>query len=200
MTTKSINDRIGAGGLESVVVFRESNEIADGIYAPDSSIIKLPFLISQSFVPVTRTAQNSIVDPNDDTDLVAMATIAIRGGLMGINSRLLIEAHWDHSSPTGTKTYAYTLGGTNFASPGYTTQGSVWNVFDIFNTGSLTSQKYLNSTPQYGLSATAVHSTLSINTANNMTLLISCKWSGATPNTETITLLGYSVWHYPGND
>lgn len=200
MTTKSINDRLGHGGLDSVAVFDEdeSGQIVQGLISPLGDVIKIPFLVSQSFVPVVRTSQNSIIDPNDDTDYMTLASISVPAGIMGINSRLVLTAYWDYISSASVKTLAVDWGGSNVAAPTYTTTGGVNNIMEICNAGSLTAQKILNSNT-YGSATAAVHTSAAKDTSAAVAIDLKCKWSGATLN-ETITLLGFSIWHYPGND
>lgn len=197
MTTKSINDRLGDGGFESVAVFNETEAGGvDGLISPEGSALKIPFLISQSGVSVTRTGQNSIIDPNDDTDYVVLATITVPGGTMGINSSLRITVDWGYQSSAIVKTLAIDWGGNNISGPTFSSSKSAKIYIEIMNVGSLSSQKTLNASTY--TSSAGDHVSTTVNTADDVDIDIKCRFSGAT--TETITLIGYSVWHYPGND
>jgi hypothetical protein len=69
-------------------------------------------------------------------------------------------------------------------------------MLEVQNLNSLSSQKTMNGS-SYGVSANPRLSS-SVNTANAVAIDFKVKW-GAAVASETIGLLGYSIWHYPGS-
>ena len=67
---------------------------------------------------------------------------------------------------------------------------------EIINANSLVSQKVLNAST-FSLAVPSPHTSLFKDTAANVPIDIKVRW-GANVASEFITLLGYSIWHYPG--
>lgn len=203
MTTKSINDRLGDGGLDSVAVFRESTPgIVDAFISPTSTVLKIPMLVSQQYTAVSRLSQNTIIAPNDDTAYVTIATATLPGGTMGLHSKLVIIPDWDYPASASRKLMAVDFGASNISAvdidgaslPTYR-MGKI--LLELQNLGSLSVQKTMNGS-SYGVSPNPRVSS-AIDTSQDVTISFKCKWNAATLS-ETITLLGYSIWHWPGND
>jgi hypothetical protein len=66
---------------------------------------------------------------------------------------------------------------------------------EVQNLNSLFSQKTMNGS-SYGVS-NSPRIVTSIDTSVAVTIDFKVKWSAAVVS-ETLTLLGYSIWHYPG--
>lgn len=87
-------------------------------------------------------------------------------------------------------------GGSNVSGPTFTTTAALKTIIEIINKNSLSSQIILNNN-NYGTD-TSAHLTASKDTSGAVVIDFKVKWSAATAS-ETITLLGYSIWHYPGS-
>lgn len=153
---------------------------------------KIPLLISQSYAPASRTSNNST-----DTSWVTLGTVTIIGNTMNLNGKCVIESSWRFPASASTKQIRLDWGGFWVAGPYIT--GATYQTADVLigikNANSKSSQILLN-TYSYGLSAENITST--VDTSNNTNIDLRCSWN-ANVAAETITLLGYSVWYYPGN-
>ena len=163
-----------------------------GIASP--SVLNAPAIVAQSYAGWTRSS-NGV---SGDDVYGILQTVTIPGGLMGLNSKISVISEWEYSSSTNTKVMGLNFGATEIAAPSIATLGykSASLLTDIINLNSLASQKTSNAIT-YSLTNNA-RITTSINTANDSVLSFKCKWGAAGVAAETITLLGYSVWHYPG--
>jgi len=190
MTTKSINDRLGDGGFESVATFSEDGDNnVEGLIAPNGSLIRLPQLIDQYYEPVQRTA-----DGTTDTTVVKMGEITVPGGLMNLNGKIEIEVDWFYSSSAIAKNLRIYWGGLWVAGPQATTSVRANHRFAIKNQNSLTAQTMLNGTT---FTTAAINTTTSFDTSNDLLIEFKCDWT-AMATGEQITLLGYCIWYYPG--
>ncbi len=155
----------------------------------------VPKLIGQSYAPTLRTSNNNASAPLD-TDFVTLASIVVPGGTMGLSSKMVIVADWDCTSSASTKTFALDFGGANVSAPSATTSVAGKFLIEIQNLNSLSIQKTMN-TVVYALTTNPRLST-TVNTAADVLIDFKCKW-GASIASDSITLLGYSIWHYPGS-
>lgn len=151
--------------------------------------------IEQSYAAAIRSSTNGV--GTNDTDYQVLATVTVPGGTMGPNSRLEIITNWDYTSSASVKTLAMDWGGLNVSGPTYSTTASVALRVAIMNANSLTAQKILNGSTFASPSGTA-HISATSNTANDVAIDFKVKW-GANVASESITLIGYSIWHYPGS-
>jgi hypothetical protein len=151
-----------------------------------------PTLVAQSYAGWTRSSVNGAGDQN----YIVVASINVPGGLMGLNSKLVIIPDWDTPSSTSTKYLSVDFGGQNISAPSATTSVMGKILIEIQNLNSLSSQKTMNGS-SYGLSTNARLAT-SVDTSQDATIDFKVKW-GTAVAAETLTLLGYSIWHYPGN-
>lgn len=152
--------------------------------------------IAQSYAGWTRSSLNSTVTTPADNAYVTIATVTVPAGTMGANSKLVIVTDYDYTNSASTKTLAVDWGGSNISGPTFTTTGAVKIILEIINKNSRSSQIILNNN-SYGTD-TVAHLTASKDTASDVAIDFKVKWSAAAL-TETITLLGYSIWHYPGS-
>jgi hypothetical protein len=185
--------RFGQGALVELDSPLEDGLIAEGDATRAinfSSISVLPVRIAQSFAPVTRSSDNAT-----DTGWVILASIIVRGGTMGTNSKLVIVSDWTYTSSASVKTLAMDWGGSNVSGPAYTTTAGAKLMMEIINTNSLTTQRILNAST---FTATpSAHTATFKDTAADVAIDLKVRWSANIAN-ENITLLGYSIWHYPG--
>ena len=186
--------RFGQGALVELDSALENGLIAEGdatraINFASSGL--LPQCIAQSFAPVTRSSNNST-----DAAYAVLTSVPLRGGTMGLNSKLVIVTDWDVLTTGNTKTVAVDFGGSNVF--GAALSGTIITfkgLAEIQNLNSLSSQKTLNGS-SYQTQAVPRLAT-SIDTSVDVAIDFKCKWSANSAGTETITLLGYSIWHYP---
>lgn len=146
-----------------------------------------PRLIAQSYAPVTRSSNNST-----DNTYTTLATVTVKGGTMGLNDKIVIEQDWKYTNSASTKNMRVDWGGNWITAAPATTTDRSCIMLAIKNANSLTSQTMLNSTT-YGSGAEV---TTSVNTAQDVAIDLRCNW-GANVASESITLVGYSVWLYP---
>ncbi|MEO9060578.1 MAG: hypothetical protein ABI270_00825 [Nitrosospira sp.] len=159
----------------------------------DFSLIRtLPTLVAQSFAGWSRSSVNG----TSDQSYIVIASIIIPGGLMGLNSKLVIIPDWDILSSTSTKYLSVDFGGQNISAPTATTSVMGKILIEVQNLNSLSSQKTMNGS-SYGISSN-VRIATSVDTSQDAAIDFKVKW-GAAIAAETLTLLGYSIWHYPGN-
>lgn len=155
-----------------------------------------PKLIGQNATGWSRTSENATAGAADDDNYLTIKSVTLPGGTMGPNSKLAIYSEWDVPSSATTKYCAIDFGGTNVGQPTMTsTQITLKLLTEIQNLNSLSSQKTANGSGP-GSSANPRLSS-SINTANDVVIDFRVKWGGAA-SAETVTLLSYSIWHYPG--
>lgn len=153
---------------------------------------KIPRLISQSYAPASRTSNNST-----DASWVTVGTITVPGATMNLNGKLVMESSWRFPATTSTKQLRLDWGGIWLAGP-YFNNATFQTAdlrYSIKNTNSLSSQILLNN---YTESPSTENITANVNTSNDVNIDWRCAW-GANVVGETITLLGYSIWYYPGN-
>jgi hypothetical protein len=137
----------------------------------------------------TRTS----VSAAGDTTVLTVETVPIFGLLMGPNSKLRITTDWAFSATATQKSLSLKFGGTDVAAPtinGATLQ-SAKILTEIINVNSFTAQAAYNST-SYGSVGNAII-TPGINTQNAFNIDFNARWITATPSTETISLIGYSI-------
>ena len=160
----------------------------------------VPYKISQVNTAVIRTCNNLT-----DASFVTLASIVVPAGMMGINSTIRIVTDWDFtnaladSSSANTKTLAVDWGTSIVSSPTYANPYlSAKLITEIQNAGSLSNQKTMNLTT-HGPGSTA-HVSTTKDTATAITIDIKCKWgANNTASSQTITLVGYSIYHFPGD-
>jgi len=176
------------------VVITASMLSSTSIGTTSPSVSNAPILIGQSYSGATRTSANA----TGDTSYTTIASVVLPGGTMGLNSKLVVITDWDCDavSTARTKTLAVDFGGTNIQAPTTTTLITYKIMVEIQNLNSLTSQKTANSVT-YVATANPRYAT-SIDTTINQNIDFKCKWDAALSG-ATITLLGYSIWHYPGS-
>lgn len=151
-----------------------------------------PCSVAQSYPSASRTSANSA----GDATFSVLASVTVPGGLMNLNSKIVIIADWDFPVSSSTKTLAVDFGGSNISAPAVTTPNRAGKfLLEIQNINSLSIQKTFNAI-EYGITPNTRASS-SINTGSDVIIDFKCKW-GAAVASETITLLGYSIWHYPG--
>jgi len=196
MATKSINDRLGDGGLDSVAVFEETETgQVQGLVSPTGSTLKIPFLVSQSYSPVTRESTNG-VGAVVDTDYVALASVTVPGGLMGTNGVLRIVVDWSYTGSANNKRLTINWGGNQISSATVTTLLGAKYLVEIANKNSLSAQAIHNHTT-YGAASRLTDQAQ--DTSQDVVIDFPARWEALVAS-ETITLIGYSVWYYPGND
>lgn len=156
-----------------------------------SAIKTLPVLVAQKFAASSRTSTNN----TSDSSYAILASVTVPGGLMGPNSKLVIISDWDCPLSPSVKSFAVDFGGQNVGQPSITTFAMLKLMTEIQNLNSLSSQKTMNGS-SYGVSASARIATF-VDTSTAIPIDFKVKWNTATIS-ETLTLLGYSIWHYPG--
>lgn len=140
-----------------------------------------PQIIAQSAVAVTTPA-----DTNENT----LATITIPGGVIGANGRLVVEAYFNVTASTNSKTWRVRLGGTSLHN-GVTTSAtavSVGTLAPIANRNSESSQVGVGYTGN-GVSSAALPTGTVDTTADQTLTITGQKATGA----ETMTLAQYTV-------
>ena len=156
-------------------------------------LVSQGYCVGQNYTGWTRTSTNGVA--TNDTDYQTLKTVTLPGGMMGANSKLVIIPDWDYLNSAATKTLAVDFGVTNISAVPATTTVMGKILIEVQNLNSLVSQKTMNGS-SYGLTANARIASTE-NTASAVSIIFKCKW-GANIASETITLLGYSIWHYPG--
>lgn len=148
-----------------------------------------PVRLNQKYMPVTRASDNAT-----DTSYAVLATVTLPGGAIDANGKLWIEASWDLTSSVSTKTVAIDFGGITIATAPLTTTPSYTLFRAVQYLNSLNSQHCLNVNGYGGGTATS----MTKDTSLDVEIVFKCRWS-ANVASENITLLGYSVWYYPGS-
>jgi hypothetical protein len=152
-----------------------------------------PKLVAQSYMGWTRTA-----DGATDASAGILASPVLPGGTMGLNSKLVIVTDWDVLAGN-TKHLGVNFGGTNvggaFTVVSPTLSAKI--LTEIQNLNNLTSQSAINA-EQYGR-AGAARIAAAIDTSSDVTIDFTGRWSANVAVGQTITLLGYSIYHYPGS-
>jgi hypothetical protein len=184
-------DKFPAGTVADLGTVIEGQQISAGV----AILCPVPVQVAQSYAGWTRSS-NGV---SGDNVYGILQSVTIPGGLMGPNSKLSIVSEWEYSSSTNTKIMGLNFGATEIGAPSIATNGykSASLLTDIINLNSLTSQKTSNAIT-FSLTNNARIAT-AINTANDSTVSFKCAWGAAGVASESITLLGYSIWHYPGS-
>ncbi|SEK64137.1 hypothetical protein [Nitrosovibrio tenuis] len=189
LNTKTIGGQIYPAG--SVVSLNSAIE-AQLIASADAARTVLPALVAQAYAGWSRDSTNSA----SDTSWVTLANVTVPAGTMGLNSKLVIISDYDYTSSAVQKYPGVDWGGLNFAGPTVSASGGAKYLYEIANANSLAIQKILNSTSYGGTSGG--HDTYAVDTTYDAAITFKCKWA-APAASERITLLGYSIWHYPGS-
>lgn len=152
-----------------------------------------PKLVAQSYVGWTRSSANGA----GDASYVTLASVTVPAGTMGLNSKLVIITDWDFPNSASTKTLAVDFGGTNISAISLATGYVMGKILlEVQNLNSLSSQKTMNGS-SYGVSGNArIAST--IDTSKDVQIDFKGKW-GAAVSGESISIMGYSIYHYPGS-
>ncbi|MDQ3186895.1 MAG: hypothetical protein M3Q16_10675 [Pseudomonadota bacterium] len=178
-----------AGSILNLEPTIEVGYIAKG----DADRNALPQLIGQSYAGWTRSSANSV----EDASLVTLTTVTVPAGTMGLNSKLVIIVDWDYPNSASAKTLAVDLGGSNISAIQQTTGNVAAKILlEVQNLNNLASQKTINGS-SFGVQPNARIATTE-DTAFNVPIDFRCKWAAAVTS-ESIKLLGYSIWHYPGS-
>jgi hypothetical protein len=158
----------------------------------------IPFqLIGQTYGSWPRTATNTSGGGTGDDVYQNLTTLVIPAGTMGPNSKIVIISDWDYPNSAANKILGIDFGITNVCATTASTMVMAKLLIEIQNINSLAVQKTMNGST-YTLSANArIAST--VDTSAAVTVTFKTKWGAINPALETITLLGYSVWHYPGS-
>lgn len=183
--------RHGKGAIALFDRVTEAALIAQG----DAITYPLPMLISQSYVPVTRSSRNGVGGSPLDTDYVTLATVTVPAGTMNYNGKIVIEQDWKHTNSANTKNLRIDWGGNWITGPSVTAVVNSLFLLVIKNANSLSSQVMLNG---IAYSSSALDTTSSVDTTQDVAIDFKCSW-GANVAGEQIILRGYSVWYYPGN-
>ena len=131
---------------------------------------------------------------------LALVTVTIPAGLLGLLGGLDAETVWTHVNSVNTKTMRVRLGGiggTAFAAIAATTSATERITTKIRNTGAANAQVGAGSATANAADFTAnagAHVTGAVDTSAATSLVISAQNSAAT---ETITLNTYAVWVTP---
>ena len=188
--TTVTGDRFPAGSISNFGTVIERQLINQGV----AILCPLPVLIAQSYAGWTRSSANAAGDATYQT----LTSVVVPGGTMGLNSKLEIVEDWDIPNSASTKTMGIDVGGSNVSALALGTgQVGFKGMHEFQNLNSLTSQKTANAI-SYALFATNARLATSIDTTVDFNVDFKCKWSAAT-SSESIVLLGYSVWHFPGS-
>jgi len=108
----------------------------------------------------------------------------------------VVTQDWKYTNSTTVKTLAMDWNGVNISAPPATTTVRANYRIAIKNLNSLSSQSIFGHTT-FGLAGGDPVG--SANTANDVVIDHRCRWS-ANVTGENITLLGYSIWYYPGSN
>lgn len=158
-----------------------------------SAMRSLPALVGQSYAPASRTSLNGA----GDASYAILTSVILPGGIMGLSSKLVITPDWDNPSSPNIKYFAIDFGGASISAPSVTTTIMAKILIEVQNLNSLSSQKTMNGS-SYGVSNNARLSS-AVDTSQNVSIDFKVKWGAPTTTQETLTLLGYSIWHYPGS-
>lgn len=156
-------------------------------------VLYTPRLVAQRSTPITRTSDNST-----DATSVILSSVTLPGVTMGLNSKLVIVTDWDVLA-ANTKHLGVNFGGSNVggAFSVVTPTLSLKVLTEIQNLNSLASQSTLNSEKYERVGAARIAT--SINTADDVTIDFTGRWSANVGTSQTITLVSYSIYHYPGS-
>jgi len=116
---------------------------------------------------------------------------------MGLNSKLILIIDWDYTNSAVVKALSIDWGGSNFFASNASTSNATKHMIEIVNKNSLSSQLIFN-TSDFG-PASYSRDPYSANTANDVTIALKTKWNTTPGTAEVVTLVGYSIWHYPGS-
>ena len=186
--------RYGKGSILTLDSATEAALVAEGDADRNldfSAVSTLPVLVGQRFAAASRVSTNSASDAN----FVTLASVTVPAGLMRPNSKLVIISDWDYPLSASVKSFAVDFGGQNVGQPSLTTAVMLKLLTEVQNLNSLFSQKTMNGS-SYGVSNSPRIAT-SVDTSTAVAIDFKVKWSAAAVS-ETLTLLGYSIWHYPG--
>lgn len=189
LNTRTIGGQIYPAG--SVVIFNPAIE-AQLIASADADLGLFPTLVAQSYAGWTRSSTNNVGVL--DTDFVALSLVTIPGGLMGSNSVLRITLEWSYINSTSVKTLALDWGGSNISGPTATTSSGMKSLIEIANKNSLSIQTIQNNN-NYGAASRVGDK--AVDTSTDAIISMKARWSAGVAS-ETITLIGYSIWHFPG--
>lgn len=154
-------------------------------------LVSQGYCVGQNFTGWTRTAAG---DAND-TSFQELAAITVPGGLMGLHSAIEITLDWSYTNAAATtKNLSFFWNGVEVIRSSATSLGGAKNFYAVANQGSTSSQTISNS-HTYG---NAARTTGSADTTSDVVISIRCSWSAASA-TDTITLLGYKIWHFPAS-
>lgn len=184
--------RHGKGSILGLDPAIEAGLIAEGDADRNidfASAARLPVLVSQSYAAITRSS-----DGATDTAFAILASVTIPGGTMNLNGELIVTQDWKYTSSATVKTFAMDWNGVNVSGPTATTTVRSHYRMAIKNLNSLSSQSIFGNTT---FGTAAGDPVASANTANDVIIDHRCKWS-ANVISESIILLGYSIWYYPG--
>ena len=151
-----------------------------------------PRQIAQSYTAVTRSSDNAT-----DTSYVTLASTTLPSGTMNLNGELIITQDWKCNASALVKTLALNFGGISVSSPTVTDS-------NVQRTNYRIAIKNLNSTASQSIFGHITfggaygNPTTSVDTTAAVTIDHTCKWSANVVG-EQITLIGYSVWYYPGS-
>ena len=149
--------------------------------------------ISQLYTGWTRSSVNA----SGDASFVILTSAIVPGGTMGLNSKLVIIPDWNFPNSVSVKYGAVDFGGQNISGlqlPSGAVEGEI--LIGVKNLNSLTSQKTRNGS-SYGVSINPRIAT-AVDTSQDVQIDFKVKW-GAAVSGETISLMGYSIYHYPGS-
>jgi hypothetical protein len=195
LNTKTIAGiRYPAGSIATFDTQTESQLIAtaDADRNIDFSASRIsPTLVAQSYAGWTRSSVNAA----GDIDATVLASIVIPGGLMGMNSVLRITLDWSYTNSASTKVLAMDWGGVNISAPSATASSGMKSLVEIANKNSLSIQTIQNNN-NYG--AASRLGDMTKDTSGDVLVDIKVRWTTPAAS-EAITLIGYSIWHYPGN-
>lgn len=179
--------RHGAGSILNLEPAIEVGLITEG----DADRNALPQLIGQSYAGWTRSSANAA----GDADYVILTSVTVPGGTMGLNSVLRIVLDWEYTNSVRQKTLVLDWGGLSASAPVVSTSSGMKSLTEIANKNSLSIQT-IQAHNDYGPATRLPNRTQ--NTANDVVIDIRTKWDAPVAS-ETITLIGYSIWHYPGS-
>lgn len=117
---------------------------------------------------------------------------------MGLKSKLVIVSDWDVLA-ANTKHLAVNFGGSNVggAFTVVTPTTTLKVLTEVQNLDSLLSQSAFNSETHGRQAATRIAT--AIDTSADVVIDFTCRWTANVGTSQTITLVGYSIWHYPGS-
>jgi len=150
-------------------------------------------LIAQSYSGWTRSSANN----SGDSGYQILTSILIPAGTLGLNSKLVIVADYENSVSSNIKDIGVLWGGNAFVGYSPTTNASTKQIYEIMNANSLTTQKTLNNVSYSAIPGP--HDTWNVDTTGDVSIDFRVKWRTSPIPSEFITVVGYSIWHYPGS-